>query len=175
MSDATWEKARAGTPTRTSFNPDRWKYLISAGLILAAVVYLVISGTMAGAQYFLTVEKVVNDPTYAGQTVRLSGAVVGDTIQYDTANLIIDFEIANIPETYEDLAQTLYQAANDPNALRMPVHIEGQVKPDLLQHEAQAILSGHLGDDGVFYANELLLKCPSRFEESGAEQVIGQE
>ncbi|NJL57955.1 cytochrome c maturation protein CcmE [bacterium] len=33
--------------------------------------------------------------------------------------------------------------------------------PDLLQHEAQAILTGTLGDDGVFYATELLLKCPA--------------
>ena len=39
--------------------------------------------------------------------------------------------------------------------------------PDLLQHEAQAIMTGRLGDDGVFYADELLLKCPSRYEESG--------
>ena len=49
--------------------------------------------------------------------------------------------------------------------------MEGEVKPDLLQHEAQAIMTGVVGEDGVFYATELLLKCPSRYEEGVPEQV----
>jgi cytochrome c-type biogenesis protein CcmE len=47
--------------------------------------------------------------------------------------------------------------------------------PDLLQNEAQAILSGYLGEDGIFHANELLLKCPSRFEEALPDQSIAGE
>ena len=43
--------------------------------------------------------------------------------------------------------------------------------PDLLQNEAQAILTGQLGADGVFYADELLLKCPTRYEEAVPQQV----
>jgi cytochrome c-type biogenesis protein CcmE len=39
------------------------------------------------------------------------------------------------------------------------------VKPDLLRNEAQAIMTGKMGEDGVFYAEELLLKCPTRYEE----------
>ena len=27
-------------------------------------------------------------------------------------------------------------------------------------------MTGSLGSDGIFYANELLLKCPSRYEDS---------
>jgi cytochrome c-type biogenesis protein CcmE len=38
-------------------------------------------------------------------------------------------------------------------------------RPDLLRHEAQAIVTGRMGEDGVFYADELLLKCPTRYEE----------
>jgi cytochrome c-type biogenesis protein CcmE len=38
------------------------------------------------------------------------------------------------------------------------------VKPDLLKHEAQAIVSGSLDANGVFQAKELLLKCPSKYE-----------
>ena len=37
--------------------------------------------------------------------------------------------------------------------------------PDLLRHEAQAIITGRMGDDGVFYADELLIKSPTRYEE----------
>jgi len=36
----------------------------------------------------------------------------------------------------------------------------------LLRNEAQAIMTGRVGEDGVFYATELLLKCPTKYEEA---------
>ncbi len=135
-------------------------------LILAAVAYLIISGTSAGARYFMTVDELVKNPEYVGKTVRISGAVIGETIQYDEKNLIINFTIANIPTEYQNLAEELHAAATDPSRTQLAVRIENQVKPDLLQHEAQAILTGTLNEDGSFQATELLLKCPTRFEEA---------
>ena len=35
-----------------------------------------------------------------------------------------------------------------------------------LKNEAQAIVVGKLGADGVFYADELLLKCPTRYDQA---------
>jgi cytochrome c-type biogenesis protein CcmE len=40
-----------------------------------------------------------------------------------------------------------------------------------MRDEAQAIITGHLGEDGVFYADELLLKCPTKYEEAVPSQV----
>jgi cytochrome c-type biogenesis protein CcmE len=70
------------------------------------------------------------------------------------------------------LAVALHNAASDPNRARIPVIYNGAI-PDLLQHEAQAIMTGHMGDDGVFYADELLLKCPTKYEEAVPEQTEG--
>ncbi|MCX6070310.1 MAG: cytochrome c maturation protein CcmE [Chloroflexi bacterium] len=42
-----------------------------------------------------------------------------------------------------------------------------------LRDEAQAILTGRMGDDGVFQASELLLKCPTRYEEEIPLQSAG--
>lgn len=176
MAQATWEKTGAFAGERvTAKRGGRLKFLVGGLLILGAVAYLIVSGTLAGAQYFISVDDLTSDPTYAGQTVRVSGVVLGDTIQYDSQNLIIDFTIANVPSGFQDLGQALRDAANNPDAARVPVRVEGQVKPDLLQNEAQAILTGTLGDDGVFYANELLLKCPSRFVEGGPDPSISAE
>jgi cytochrome c-type biogenesis protein CcmE len=86
----------------------------------------------------------------------------------------MDFSVAHVSQDTQDLAYELYVASNDPNALSMKVHIENQVKPDLLQHEAQAIMTGVLGEDGVFYASELLLKCPSRYGEVGGADALGK-
>jgi cytochrome c-type biogenesis protein CcmE len=170
--ETTWEKQEQTAAGLTGDRNSRLKFLVGGLLILGAVGYLIISGTATSARYFMTVESLMGDTEYVGQTVRISGAVIGDTIVYDDQNLILDFTIAHIPDTFDDLALTLHQAVTDPDAPRLAVHIEGEVKPDLLQHEAQAILTGRLDSDGVFYADELLLKCPSRYEEAAPDQVM---
>lgn len=173
MSQNAWEKRDGASipPAVLAGRSQRWQFMLGGVILIAAVFYLIFSSTATGARYFLTVEEVVADPEYVGQTVRLSGAVIGDTIVYDGSNLILDFTIAHLPAETPDLALALYQAANNSEAVQLKIHLEGQVKPDLLQHEAQAIITGQLGSDGVFYASELLLKCPSRYEEAVPEQV----
>lgn len=66
----------------------------------------------------------------------------------------------------------LHAAVNDPAQPRLKVVYNG-VKPDLLKNEAQAIMTGKLGADGVFYAQELLLKCPTKYEEALPQQSGG--
>ncbi len=175
MAQATWEKgaiAGSGSASIAHKTGGRLKFLIGGGLVLAAVVYLVVSGTLSGAQYFITVDQVVHDTAYAGQTVRLTGAVIGDSIRVDTEKLTLDFDIANVPTTYTDLGQALHDAVLDKNATRLHVHIENEVKPDLLKNEAQAIMTGKLDANGVFQGTELLLKCPSRFMEQSPDGTV---
>jgi cytochrome c-type biogenesis protein CcmE len=110
------------------------------------------------------------------KNLRVSGAVIGDSIQYDPQSLTLSFEVAHVPadnlaiESEGGLAEVLHQAVMDPSRARMKVVYVGP-KPDLLRNEAQAIVTGHLGEDGVFYAEELLLKCPTRYEEAVPEQA----
>ncbi len=155
----------------------RTKFILGGMLILAAVVYLIASSTQASSEYFMTVDEIKAEGAAAiGKSVRLSGAVVGDTVVYDPQTLTLTFDIAHVSgdnneiESQGGLAEVLYQAVNDPSRQRMPVVYIG-VKPDLLRGEAQAIMTGKLGEDGVFYAEELLLKCPTRYEEAVPEQA----
>lgn len=182
MAQAAWEKpldtitADQKRAQLLNQKSESWKFLIGGALLVGAIVYLVMSGTVLGARYYISVDEVVNNAKYHNQPVRLSGVVLGDTIKIDTSdpgNVIIEFTVAHVPDDYTNLADALHEAAENPNATRMKVHVEGQPKPELLQHEAQAILSGTLGDDGVFYATEMNFKCPSRFED-GVPQVGGE-
>ena len=157
----------------------RFKFIIGGMLVLAAVIYLIISSTQASAEYFMTVDELRAEGQNAvGKSLRISGAVIGETIQYDPDTLIVSFEVANVPgdnseiEAQGGLAQALHDAVNDPKRMRISVEYSGP-KPDLLQNEAQAIMTGRLGEDGVFYADELLLKCPTKYEEAVPEQVNG--
>lgn len=165
--------------TLTTSSANRMKFIFGGLLIVAAVVYLIVSSTQASAQYFYTIDEVLEKgASVSGRDLRLSGAVIGDSIDYDPQTLTLRFMIAHIPgdnkeiEAQGGLIEVLHQAVVDPNRSRIMVEYVG-VKPDLLKDEAQAILTGQIGEDGVFYADELLLKCPTKYEEAIPEQSEG--
>jgi cytochrome c-type biogenesis protein CcmE len=153
------------------------KFMFGGIHILGAVVFLIWSSTASTQEYFLTVDELhAKGSSVIDKNVRLAGAVIGDTIQYDADTLTLSFEVAHVPgdnaalETEGGLAIALHEAVIDPSRARMKVVYVGP-KPDLLRNEAQAIVTGHLGDDGVFYAEELLLKCPTKYEEAVPDQA----
>ncbi len=157
----------------------RSKFIIGGLLILAAVVYLIASSTQASAEYFMTIDEVHEQKSeITGKSLRISGAVIGDSINYDPETLTLSFEIAHVTgdndeiESNGGLAQVLHDAVMDPSRSRLVVSYNGPI-PDLLQNEAQAIMTGYLDADGIFYADELLLKCPTKYEEAVPEQSEG--
>lgn len=156
------------------------KFVIGGLLILGAVVFLIWSSTAATSEYFLTVDELnAKGADMIGRNLRVSGAVIGDTIQYDPQTLTLTFEAAHVPgdqavlEDEGGLAEALHQAVIDPTRSRIKIVYIGP-KPDLLRHEAQAIVTGKLGEDGVFHADELLLKCPTKYEEAVPEQAASK-
>lgn len=155
----------------------RMKFIIGGALILAAVVYLIASSTQANAEYFMTVNELqAQGQSAVGKSLRISGAVVGQSIQYDPQTLTLTFEVAHVPgdnaqvEAQGGLAAVLHAAVTDPNRARLKVVYNGP-KPDLLKDEAQAIMTGEYGADGVFHADELLLKCPTKYQDAVPSQT----
>lgn len=149
----------------------RMKFIVGGLLIIAAVIYLIVSATSATAEYFYTIDEIsTKGASVVGQSIRVSGAVDGKTIEYDPTTLTLRFTVVHVPGDLDEveksggLAAVLHEAVTDPTRTRMEVVYVG-VKPDLLRDEAQAIMTGTLDENGVFHAEELLLKCPTRYEE----------
>jgi cytochrome c-type biogenesis protein CcmE len=157
----------------------RAKFIVGGVLILAAVTYLIFSSTKANAEYFMTVDELhAKSASVVGQSLRISGAVVGSTIQFNPNTHNLSFDIANVPgdnttiTAQGGLSKVLHEAVIDPTRRRISVIYNGP-KPDLMRDEAQAIITGHLDPDGIFYADELLLKCPTKYQEAVPSQVTG--
>jgi cytochrome c-type biogenesis protein CcmE len=147
--------------TQTS-QASRTKFIVGGLVILLAVGYLIVSSFGSSAQFFLTVAELrTKGNDIIGDDVRISGIVNGDSIHYDTDSLRLEFDIV---DDLGDLDNPLHVVYIGP-------------KPDLLQHEAQAIVEGVWRVDGIFYAHDradsLLLKCPTRYEEEFPGQVEG--
>jgi cytochrome c-type biogenesis protein CcmE len=156
----------------------RAKFVVGGVILLTAVVYLIGTSLVSQQQYFITVDALKkNQDHYIGRSARIAGVVLGDTINYDGHTL--EFVIANVPDSIQEvktdggLADVLHLSAIDPNSAKVTVILKDQPKPDLLKNEAQAIVTGKLADDGIFYADELLLKCPTRYQQDVPNQAGG--
>ncbi|MEJ2412744.1 MAG: cytochrome c maturation protein CcmE [Anaerolineales bacterium] len=155
------------------------KFIIGGLVIVAGIIYLMASSLSASAQYFLTVDEVIareQTGDLDGRNIRVSGAVLGETIEYDIDSLELSFTIAHVPADNQliadqgGLAKALHDAVNDPDRSRLKVLYNGPI-PDLLQNEAQAILTGELLPSGEFLADEILLKCPTKYEGEVPDQI----
>ena len=162
--------SRAGRGGRDrGWMAERQKRVIATLLIVAAVAYLIATNTGATATFFLTVDELAAMGEGAhGRRLTVSGAVLGDTIVDEPALPRVRFDLVHVPGDSQQaqqaggLAAAISVAMSDPDARRLSVVYEG-ARPGLLQHGAQAVVRGTLGEDGVFHADEVLLKCPARY------------
>jgi cytochrome c-type biogenesis protein CcmE len=128
------------------------KFIIGGVIIALAITYLIYTGVQSSAAYFLTVDELyAKGAAVENQTVRVSGKVDATTIEFNNRDLLLTFDVTS--ETGQ----------------RMPVIFNGP-KPDQMREGAEAIVEGKY-DGQAFTAQSLLLKCPSRYEEQGIEEV----
>jgi cytochrome c-type biogenesis protein CcmE len=165
MAEASWtNKDKNAELTKPKSN--RLKFIIGGVVLVAALVYLVVNAMSGNTQLYKTVDEFYADSSrLAGRDLRVAGWVVGDSIQYtqiDSLNSRLEFDIV------DDI--------NNPGQA-LHIVVLNEPKPDLLQHEAQALVEGQADANGMFEANPggLMLKCPTRYEEMepGAEHPEG--
>ena len=152
MAQATWTKEESALekPRR-----NRTKFIVGGLLMAAAVVFLVFNAFRGTTQLYVTVpEYYAQQSKFVGRDLKVAGWVLGDTIQFtqiDASTSRLEFDIV------DDIANP---------GQRLHIVAMNEPMPDLLQHEAQALVEGH-AEGGTFMANEggLFLKCPTRYEE----------
>ncbi len=168
---AAWEK------DQTAYNPaevnsPRRHYAWILFIMAVVLLYIVVNSNINSGQYFITVRELQSDPAYIGEAAQIVGAVLGPSIEYDVERLRLRFTVAHMPTRTEDLSRALFEAANDESRPRLTIQLDGEVMPSQLQDHAQAIVSGSLAADGIFYANQLQFKCPTRFGDLPEHQEL---
>jgi cytochrome c-type biogenesis protein CcmE len=119
------------------------KWGVLTAVVAACAGYLVYTATGSSAEYYQTVSEVRAHPSAAD--VRVLG-VVQEGVQRSNGGLDVRFTEAE-------------------GGASMPVEYHGTV-PDIFQPGIDVVVEGRLGQDGVFHAQTLLAKCPSRFSSS---------
>ena len=94
-----------------------------------------------------------------GKAVRVHGYVAPGSIERDLANRQLRFQVVNKPP---------HEAAS---AEPMPVLYGTLETPDMFQDGAEVVLEGRMASGAVFVADNVMAKCPSKFEAKTAERA----
>lgn len=120
------------------------KFIIAIGAMAFAVAYLVYGGVRETMVYYLTVEELhARVPDVYGERVRVSGNVVPGTIKHGPDGAL-EFSITD-------------------GAGAVNVNYNGIV-PDIFKDDVEAVVEGVYSNQGVFQADILLAKCPTKYE-----------
>ena len=157
--------AYAGTAADTepsAWRSHRMRLIILAGVIGLAVAYMVYAAFPGNALYFVTVSEFLDDPKlHDGQTLRVAGALAPDTFRRDDGSTVSRFTLGDKEPDVPGLA------AGSP---RLAASYVG-VLPDLFFNpHSEIILEGRYdADNQVFATENILVKCPSKYQSLPAE------
>jgi cytochrome c-type biogenesis protein CcmE len=143
--------AAAPTPPRAPRRKRRWTGWITLAL-LVVVVGLIASTVRPGRGAFVYskyVDEVMGDPhRYVNSDLRVEGIVQQGTLENRAGSNEFSFRIER-------------------NNRSMPVHYTGVV-PDTFREGIGVTVRGRLHADGSFVAQEVVAKCPSKYEMQAA-------
>jgi cytochrome c-type biogenesis protein CcmE len=127
----------------------RAKFIFGGILVTLVIGYLIFTSIQGSTAPYLTVAELQGKgPAIYERNVRVAGVIQGESIDWDAQDLVLRFEIAD-------------------DRRRLPVIYKG-LRPDMFQDGAQAVVEGRYTGEGVFEAHNLVLKCPSKYEEAAA-------
>ncbi len=135
-------------PTEEKLSPRRRKrlplsFILGGLVILGAVLYLVYANTQANAVYYMTVNELKSCTTCTTQSVRVAGVVQAGSVVRDDSKQLVNFAITAGGQSLS----VIYSG----------------IIPDIFRPGIQVVVEGHYTGQGLFQAQTLLAKCPSKF------------
>ena len=128
------------------------KVIVISSLLVASFVYLVFLGMKEGTMFYLEVSEFVEQAEQIGdRKVRINGAIVKDSLNFDPKDLKLVFKLKDTKGP--ELINVVYRGA----------------PPDLIEEDGVTLVAEGSYDrkQNIFVSKKLLVKCPSKYEKKG--------
>jgi cytochrome c-type biogenesis protein CcmE len=132
----------------------RLKFVLIGFAIVATMGFMLVVGTQkpdGGFAYYVTVHEFLDKGQPQGH-FRINGKVAKGTI-----------------ERKPDGQRVLFTIIDKGGSSTLPVDYMGVI-PDTFVEDADVVVEGRQGEDGVFRATTLLAKCPSKYEAAAGNE-----
>ncbi len=130
------------------------RFGIATLVILVSLGYLAYTGVQESKSYYVTIKELGTMGSSAhSKRLRVAGNVVPGTIKRQGSRMefTLDEEGRQLP--------VIYQGSEAP--------------PDTFKDNAQALVEGRYGQDGVFHATQIQAKCASKYAPAAGQQQPG--
>lgn len=163
----------AGTPLEEGVTSVRsrkrfpWSFVLAGVAVLGALLYLVYANTQANAVYYMTVSELKQCTTCTVQSVRVSGIVQAGSIVRSGQSERMTFTVVDgkqtLPVVYTGVVPDIFRAG-------IQVVVEGHYYTESASASTLLPRPGSGSDlgQGLFQAQTLLAKCPSKFQTAKA-------
>ena len=121
-----------------------WALIIGSLVAIAAIAFLVFDGLKAETFFFDADQAVERGEDLIGQTIRVRGTVEPGSYQPALGRLDNTFRISE-----QGVSMTI---------------VYDRALPDTFQEDSEIVTQGRFDEALVFHADEVLVKCPSRYE-----------
>ncbi len=121
------------------------KMTVGLIIVLGALALFFLSSTgNTKPVYYYSPTQFMQNPKLKNDRLRLKGTIKPGSVKQSKDKINLWFEVTDGKNS-------------------VPVHYRGAV-PDAFQEGLQVVVDGRMGDKGTFQANELIVKCPSKYE-----------
>lgn len=121
---------------------------IGSGVLVVTIGYLLVSSLFGTTVYYYTLDELQSQKQVIEaqkKKIRVGGQLDKESVDYNPAGPVLKFRLQN-----ED------------GSLKLPV-VFNDIMPDNLMKSTEIVVTGVL-KEGTFYAESMLVKCPSRYE-----------
>lgn len=123
----------------------KWKYIVAAAVVMAALAGLVYSGVKESMVYFYTPSELMQRRDAArGRALRIGGMVVEGSVRWDPQNLLLTFQLTDGQST-------------------VPVRHKGAA-PDLFREGAGAVVEGTWMPEGYLRSSTIMAKHSEEYK-----------
>jgi len=136
------------------------KFIAGFAIIGVCLLTLVVSSSKQMSMYYLTVTELeAREIEFADMQIKLAGKVVPESIIKRNGNRTVEFQIWEPidieAEKFSNTRTILYSG----------------VVPDTFRDRADVVLEGKVNANGIFVAETMLAKCPSKYESQSDEEI----
>lgn len=134
-----------------SSSPDggsSWPAVLALLVAVALVGYVIFDGLEAETYFYTVDQAVAQGDDLVGQTVRIKGKVEPGSIEGEAGTLGRKFQVA-------EKGKTIWVTYS-------------RALPDTFEEGVEVVAQGTVNDEYTLEADEVLVKCPSRYEGQGA-------
>lgn len=134
------------------------KFIAGFAVIAVSLLVLVVSSSQQLSMYYFTVTELeAREIDFVDKRIKLAGKVVPGSIKQIDGNRTVEFLI------WEPLEKDAFSE-------KRAVLYSGII-PDTFRDESDVVLEGKTNANGVFVAETLLAKCPSKYESQSYGEI----